>query len=592
MTMPQAGVSYYYDSATLAFRAPGREPLPVGSAGWITPPPVTAGSVPVGTANYGIPDTGVVLFVSPSGNNANAGTEASPKLTLSGAISAASTSFGMPTIVMRAGSYHETITVSKSVTIQAYPGEAVWLDGSSTYSSWTGSGPWTSALGPNWSPLDASRFTLTTDPYGNLPEQVWIDGVVQKQIADGSTPAAGEFSVNRTANTVTIGTSPVGKSVRVSDLNYAMILSVPVEVYGIGIRRYSPVEHEGLSSMLYFGGTSQGSIIENCVLQESFYTALNTARAITLRNITVQDCGNSGIQVTTANGFVMERSVIRRINRSLWKGQPHTAGIKITRTEGLLVKDCIIADTPNVIGFWLDVSVTKSVVINLDIDGATVMAGAGGDLGIHSELSDGGNYDGVQHKSWYVNCRVRNVKFGIKFLAAGWTNIANCEFTAYSSVGVYLQQDQRQNTGQPGNLDPDVVPWIGYGTGLLNTVIGQGGLQVIAYHDPATGDPILLGWDFFDRIAGNWFRPAPPGSMVQLGKADGFRNSYNTLAALAASPSTVGVRGSKLGTNHQGTTAPSDSIADELPPEIATIMGIPSGLKRVGPILPAPVASF
>jgi hypothetical protein len=590
MTMPQAGVSYYYDPATLAFRAPGREPLAIGPAGWVAPPAVTAGSVPVGSANYGVPDAGQVLFVSPSGSNSNPGTSVSPKLTLGGAISAASDG---AVIVMRAGSYHETMTITKKVTIQAYPGEAVWLDGSSTYSSWTGSGPWTSALGPNWSPLDASRFTLTTDPYGNLPEQVWIDGVAQKQVADESTPAAGQFSVNRTAQTITIGTSPVGKAVRVSDLNYAMILSVQVSLYGIGVRRYSPLEHEGLSSMLYFGGTSQGSIIENCVLQESGYTALNSARAITLRNITVQDCGNSGIQVTTADGFVLERFVIRRVNRSLWKGQPHTAGIKITRTQGLLVKDGIINDTPNVIGFWLDVSVTKSVVINLDIDGTTVLAGAPNmDLGIHSELSDGGFYNGVQHQSWYVNCRVRNTKFSIKFLAAGYTNIANCKFENYSSVGVYLQQDERRNTGQAGNLSPTVVPWIGRGTKLLNNDIAQGGLQVIAYHDPPTGDPLMLGWDFFDRIAGNWFRPAPPGSMVQLGKADGFRSSYNTPAALAASPSTVGVRGSKLGVNHQGTTAPSDSIADELPPEIATVMGIPSGLKRVGPFIPAPVASF
>lgn len=590
MTVPMAGVTYTYDSATRAWVAPGRSSLPAGAAGWVAPPAVTAGSVAVGSAAYGVPDAGQVLFVSPSGSNSNPGTSGSPKLTLGGAISAAADG---AVIVMRAGTYHETMTITKKVTIQAYPGEAVWLDGSSTYSSWTGSGPWTSALGPNWSPLDASRFTLTTDPYGNLPEQVWIDGVAQKQVADGSTPAAGQFSVDRNAQTVTIGTSPVGKQVRVSDLNYAMILSVQVKLYGIGVRRYSPIEHEGLSSMLYFGGTSQGSIIENCVLQESGYTAINTARAITLRNITVQDCGNSGIQVTTADGFVLERFVIRRVNRSLWKGQPHTAGIKITRTQGLLVKDGIINDTPNVIGFWLDVSVTKSVVINLDIDGNTALAGAPNmDLGIHSELSDGGLYDGVQHKSWYVNCRVRNTKFSIKFLAAGWTNIANCKFENYSSVGVYLQQDERRNTGQAGNLSPSVVPWIGRGTGLLNNDIGQGGLQVIAYHDPPTGDPLMLGWDFFDRISGNWFRPAPPGSMVQLGKADAFRNSYNTLAALAASPSTVGVRGSKLGTNHQGTTAPSDSIADELPPEIATIMGIPSGLKRVGPFIPAPVASF
>lgn len=590
MTVPMPGVVYAYDSASKTWKAPGRSPIAAGPAGWVAPPAVTAGSAPVGTANYGVPDLGQVLFVSPSGSDSNSGTSGSPKLTLGGALSASSDG---AVIVMRAGTYHETMTITKKVTIQAYPGEAVWLDGSSTYSSWSGSGPWTSSLGPNWSPLDASRFTLTTDPYGNLPEQVWIDDVAQRQVADGSTPAAGQFSVDRTAHTVTIGTSPVGKQVRVSDLNYAAIVSVPVKINAINFRRYSPVEHEGLSAMIYFGGTSQGSVVENCVFQESGYTAVNTSRAITLRNITVQDCGNSGIQVTTANGFVLERFVIRRVNRGLWKGQPHTAGIKVTRTEGLLVKDGVISDAPGAMGLWLDVSVTKSVVINLDVDGATALAGAPNtELGIHSELSDGGFYNGVQHRSWYVNCRVRNTKSSIKFLSAGWTNIANCKFENYSSVGVYLQQDERRNAGESGNLSPTVVPWIGRGTGLLNNDIGQGGLQVIAYHDPPTGNPLMLGWDFFDRVEGNWLRPAPPGSMFQLGKADGSRSSYNTLAALAASPSTVGSSAGRLGVNHQGTAAPADSVAVPLPPDIAEIMGVPAGLQRIGPFIPAPVASF
>src|SRR5690606_41748062 len=86
--------------------------------------------------------------------------------------------------------------------------------------------------------------------------------------------------------------------------------------------------------------------------------------------------------------------------------------------------------------------------------------------------------------------------------------------------------------------------------------------------------------------------PAPPGSMVQLGRADGTRQSFNSPSALSATPTTVGTRGTKLGTNHQGTSAPPDSFAVELPEEITSMLGVPRGLKRVGPILPAPVATF
>lgn len=588
MTIPMTGVVYSYDPTTQAWVAPGRDPLLTGPAGWVAPDPVVAGSLAVGTTAYGIPDTGQVLYVAPSGSDSAAGTLAAPKATLGGALTAASTG---AVIVMRAGTYHESLSVTKAVTIQAYPGEAVWLDGSSVYATWTGSGPWTSALGTNWSPLSTTGYPLTTYAQGNLPEQVWIDGVAQLQIADGATPAAGEFSVDRTAHTVTIGSTPVGHTVRVADLNNALIVSAQVHLYGLGFRRYSPITTEGLSSLVYFGGTSQGSVIEHCVFQESNGVGLNSARALTIRNITIQDCGAAGMQATTASGLTLERFVIRRCNRNLWKAQPITAGIKVTRTEGVLFRDGIIADVPDAMGVWFDVSVTKSIVANVDVDGATVMSAPQMQIGLHSELSDGGLYSDGQHRSWYVNCRTRNTKIGVKFLDAGWTNIANCLIESYSQVGVYLQQDERRNSGT-ANLDPAVVPWVGRGTGLLNCDIAQGGLQVIAYHDPPTGDPLLLGWDFFDRIAGNRFRPAPPGSMVQLGQADGTRLSYNTLAALAASPSAVGSSTGKLGGNSQGTTTPLDSIADALPDDIAALLGAPRGLQRVGPFLPAPVASF
>src|SRR5690606_41120490 len=136
-------------------------------------------------------------------------------------------------------------------------------------------------------------------------------------------PISGQFSVNRSAHTITLGTSPSGKEVRVADLNNALTVSAQIELYGIGIRRYSPVVQEGLSALVYFGGTSQDSVVENCVFQDSGMVGINTARAITLRNITVQDCGNTGIQVTTANNFRMDRFVIRRCNRGLWRAQPH-----------------------------------------------------------------------------------------------------------------------------------------------------------------------------------------------------------------------------------------------------------------------------
>ena len=590
MTAPVPGVTYYYDPSQLAFLAPGREPLLIGPAGWTAPDPVKAGSLPVGEAHYGVPDTGQVLFVDPSGSDGAAGTVGAPKKTLAGALSAASSG---AVIVLREGSYHESLSVTKAVTIQAYPGEEVWLDGSTQYTSWTGSGPYTATLGPNWSPIDSSRYPYN-DAAANLPEQVWIDGVAQKQLADGATPGAGQFSVNRTAHTITLGTNPSGKEVRVADLNQALVFSAQVRVFGIGFRRYSPLAVEGISALIYFGGTSQGSLIENCVFQESGMHGISTARGITLRNITVQDCNQSGIQATTANGLLIERFVVRRCNRGLWKFQPITAGIKITKSDLTKVLHGRIEDVPNGAGLWWDTYCPRLTAADVYVDGATaVPGGAQMDVGIHPEGLDGGKIGGVQYTGWIVDCHTKNTRNGVKILDAGWITVANSKIEAYSLCGFYLQQDDRRNTGARADEGSvEVSPWLTLHNSLLNNDIGGGGKQVIAYQDPIAWTPAQLGWDAFERLAGNWFRPAPPGTMVELGRADGSRQTFNTPAALAATPSTVGVRGTKLGVNHQGTSAPSDTIADELPEEILALLGAPRGLKRVGMILPDPVATF
>src|SRR5690606_22130132 len=103
VTTPSPGVIYTYSPEQQAFIAPGRASLPIGAAGWTPPSTILVGSLPVGDAHYGVPDSGQVLFVSPSGSDSAAGTIGAPKKTLAGAHAAASTTFGRPAIVLREG---------------------------------------------------------------------------------------------------------------------------------------------------------------------------------------------------------------------------------------------------------------------------------------------------------------------------------------------------------------------------------------------------------------------------------------------------------------------------------------------------------
>ena len=97
-----------------------------------TPPGTT-----VGSTGYRVPAG--ALVVSPSGSDAAAGSAGAPLRSLGAAVARASSG---ATIVLRKGSYHESVVIppDKRLTVQGWPGEAVWLDGSVAVSGWVASG--------------------------------------------------------------------------------------------------------------------------------------------------------------------------------------------------------------------------------------------------------------------------------------------------------------------------------------------------------------------------------------------------------------------------------------------------------------------
>src|SRR6478735_11853160 len=145
----------------------------------------SSGSATVGSASYAIPAG--ALYVSPSGSDTAAGTSTAPLKTVAAAI------VKVPaggTLVLRAGSYHEALTIAKKVTIQNYPGEAAWFDGSSAVSKFVASGTtwrldgWTAEFDASASYTfgsNAGGFVNAAYPMASHPDQVWIDGVAQQQ---------------------------------------------------------------------------------------------------------------------------------------------------------------------------------------------------------------------------------------------------------------------------------------------------------------------------------------------------------------------------------------------------------------------------
>lgn len=583
--MPVQGLMYYLSGGV--WKASARPSLDAATA-----PTVYAGSLPIGSSSYS--PVGLVRYVATTGSDAAQGSVTEPWGSMQYAIN------NVPsggTIIVRGGVYEQgnlSAPNGKVVRIQNQPGEAVWFDGSRSASSWTsnGDGTWTTPYSIQLTRFGVSGFP-GYDPYRNYPDQVWIDGVWQTQVQDASAPSIGQFSVNQSVGTLTIGTNPSGKTVRVSDKALFLVASGRVDLLGMGFRKYSPQALEYNNGIVYYGGSSAGTVIENCVFQDSGMAAISITKPdCKIRSNTLEDLGYSGIAGTGVDRVVVERNLIRQYNRGQWQGTPSTGGMKITRADSFSVTQNYVADPysecPSI---WLDVSTTRFVVASNVVIGGE---------GINIEEADGGKYSGVQYLSVVAGNDVYGG--GVQGQCTGYTRFWNNRVENYR-VGINLFQDREKNTGTPAaNRTQEECPWWTVENEVVNNDFrapdpARLRLQFIAYAFPSQADR-LLGADTFSKVAGNRFWPAPPGSMVQLGKADSFRDSYNTPAALVAAPSTVGSVAGKVGTNIQTdqalTATQVAATAVALDAQIAAALGVAEGSKLIGPnlsALPVPITT-
>ena len=95
----------------------------------------TAGNI--GTWSLSIPvypPGGVTRFVAPNGNDSNPGTIGQPYLTIQ---RCATSVYGASTCMVRAGTYHETVTPNSGITIMPWNSESVTVDGTDPVTNWT-----------------------------------------------------------------------------------------------------------------------------------------------------------------------------------------------------------------------------------------------------------------------------------------------------------------------------------------------------------------------------------------------------------------------------------------------------------------------
>ena len=534
------------------------------------------GSAAVGTARYAVPSGAVV--VSTSGKDGAAGTAQAPLASVAAAIAKAPQG---GTVVLRGGTYNQSavVPVGKKVTIQSWPGEAVWFDGSVPVSSWSRSGstwttPWTTfpsnkILGV----ADNPRFVDPAHPLAARPDQVFVGGVAQRQVASASQVSAGTFYPDPAGRRVVLGTDPAGREVRISNKTQALyVQGAGSTLQGFGVRRYATTDDERGAVRL----GNDDMTARDLVIEDNAMIGLALERnGGTLERLTLRRNGMLGMNASTAYDLSLQRSLVTDNNASQFKGAPVSGGVKITRSRGVTVRDNEISRNLSG-GLWLDESVYDARVVgNTLVDNEW--------FGIQMELSS---------KAVIADNTVTGGEVGVHLFDSNGVDVVNNSIGGFSKMGLKIEQDERRQassgTGQdPRRPKPDpTVTWITGDITVANNAFGTGGWFQVYVLDKATRRSAdSMGID----IVGNAFNQRVTTSQATLVGWGGGDNvtvkRFDSVAAMqAAKPGwrnvqTGGVLG--LGSMLSFLTQSAGS-AWALPASLAALVGQPTGTKKIG----------
>ncbi|HSH59296.1 MAG TPA: right-handed parallel beta-helix repeat-containing protein [Acidimicrobiales bacterium] len=220
--------------------------------------------LPIVTKDTNYPIPAGATFVDTTGNDSWEGSQASPWRTVQKAVNATPSG---GTIVIRGGTYRESVALSnKSLTLQAYPHEHVWLKGSVVVTGWTADG--TTWRKDAWS----YRFNKLTPPSGYInpafplaghPDMVFIDGRPLTQVGSKSQVVTGTFFVDEANQQLYIGDNPEGKTVEGSAYQNTLVLyNAPnSKVLGLGFAHAASKADSGSSAVVSY--RSHRVLIEN-----------------------------------------------------------------------------------------------------------------------------------------------------------------------------------------------------------------------------------------------------------------------------------------------------------------------------------------
>lgn len=560
----------------------------VAAAPTPTPPPApapapattTVGSQPVGSTSYPVPSNAV--WVRAAGTSGGAGTSANPYNSFAEAVTRAPAG---STLVLRGGTYHESVRIphGKKLIVQSAPKEAVWFDGSSKITNWAKSG--TSWVSTGWKHNFPSRVSFTagkdeshrfvdaTNPMAGHAEQLWVNGVAQKQVGSASQVTKGTFYVDEAADKLILGTDPSGQTVHASTLDKALRVQADDSVLrGFGVRRYAT----HLDLMGTVSAETNRITLENLVVTQNATVGVYAwGSDHVLRNITASDNGLMGLGANKATRLKVLNSVFERNNVEQFKPAPVAGGVKITTSQGATVSGSSFVNNVRSSGLWFDESAYDMKVLNN-------VARGNGTTGIQAEISS---------KAVIADNYVHGNATGIQLIDASHIDVWNNTLVNNKRTMAFIQDSRRQtNAGLVAT-----VPWVMRNVSVVNNVLSYG-------TDPC---PILTqdytktwyGNDFGVSLNGNLYHRATtsaPSNLACWANGSAGTRSFKNLSdfrkhtgsdanSAAREGASVVDSAGRLSSTAAGTSGLSPR---GLTAVLATALGMPSGTAKVGQLTP------
>ena len=491
------------------------------------------GSLPVGQASYPVPSG--AIFVSLSGNDANPGTQSAPKRNLKAAVDAAPAG---GTVVVRGGEYHQgEVGIFKPITVQAYPGEAVWFDGSSRVSNWTQSGstwtaPWSTFFDHSVSfetGVYNDQFLDPKHPMAAWPDQVFVDGQQLTQVDASVTPRVGEFAVDQAKRRLVIGTNPAGHEVRASDLDRVFTVgSSDVTLRGFGVRRYAnALPKMGVIYMARERDRVENVVVENVATLGISMTSNGKDGAGVIDHVTIRRAGLGGIDGMMFDNGKVTNSLIEQGNTQKFTPFPASAAIKVTRSKNVTFDGNVVRDNYNSTGIWTDESTIGATIVRNRVTNAANDAFAGIQCELTSNAIVADNVTSGTRRGIYL--------FGSNRLRVVNNSVWNSVVADISVDQDFRRQANRDHVGHdPRNPVPDPNnTWVAGDTQINNNLFGTDDGQTTRHFQfyVLDKDKAIPAGQMVTQATGNVFeaKDATSPTAIGWGKLDATVTQYTDI---------------------------------------------------------------